>query len=112
MFYHNPSVCQVRLIFVFQSKIVSHFSLFTLMYHTFLFLSVREDEYDSDSEESTDVIRNKYDSGEYIDLLQLLLNHKDTDSGTLLHYATRVSVSTVENIAECQNDTLVSNLDS
>ena len=50
-----------------------------------------EDEYDSEGEEQNKKdLRDKYDSEEYIDLLSLLLQHRDTDSGTLLHYATRV----------------------
>ena len=50
-----------------------------------------EDEFDSDGEEyDKKVLRDKYDHEEYLDLLSLLLLHKDTDSGTLLHYATRV----------------------
>ena len=54
---------------------------------------VRDDDgFDSDGEEqSKKIILQKFDSEEYIDLLSLLLKHTDTDSGTLLHYATRVS---------------------
>ena len=59
----------------------------------FFFLVVREDdEFDSDGEEQDKKeLEHKYDKGEYVDLLSLLLLHKDTDSGTLLHYAARVS---------------------
>uniref|UniRef100_A0A7M5UUI9 Uncharacterized protein n=2 Tax=Clytia hemisphaerica TaxID=252671 RepID=A0A7M5UUI9_9CNID len=50
-----------------------------------------EDEYDSEGEEQDKKeLGHKYDKGEYVDLLSLLLLHKDTDSGTLLHYATRI----------------------
>ena len=52
-----------------------------------------DDEFDSDGEEQDKKeLGHKYDKGEYVDLLSLLLLHKDTDSGTLLHYATRVSL--------------------
>lgn len=51
-----------------------------------------DDEIDSDGEEQDKKeLGHKYDKGEYVDLLSLLLLHKDTDSGTLLHYATRVN---------------------
>ena len=57
------------------------------------FYIVRDDDgFDSEGEEqSKKIILQKFDSEEYIDLLSLLLKHADTDSGTLLHYATRVS---------------------
>ena len=58
----------------------------------FIYSVREEDEYDSDGEErNKKELCDKYDSEEYIDLLSLLLQHRDTDFGTLLHYATRVN---------------------
>ena len=58
----------------------------------FSFIVRDDDGFDSDGEEQAKkIILQKFDSEEYIDLLSLLLKHTDTDSGTLLHYATRVS---------------------
>ncbi|XP_047133651.1 uncharacterized protein LOC100210082 isoform X1 [Hydra vulgaris] len=55
-----------------------------------------EDFYDSDGEErDKKEVTNKYDSEEYIDLLSIMLSHMDTDSGTLLHHATRMGYADI-----------------
>ena len=86
MYYKDLSINKTPLFFN------QAFEQYKLLNKCFFFIYVdREEEELFEEEEDADGSqREKPDEQEILDLLQMLLNFRDNDAGTGLHYATKV----------------------